>query len=148
MSRYKDADALMEKLKQHHDFFVEAWGGFKEMPLSDKARCDELTNCIAEIVNAPSIDIDLADDGTLSVEVDDATKVKRVLVEDGKNGDLYYADRPQGEWIKTDRLNCGARVYQCSICGEDVDEMPTVMSVPKYRFCPYCRAKMKGVDNE
>jgi len=57
MSRYIDADALMEKLKQHHDFFVEAWGGFKEMPLSDKARCDELTNCIAEIVNAPSIDI-------------------------------------------------------------------------------------------
>lgn len=57
MSRCKDADALMEKLKQHHDFFVEAWGGFKEMPLSDKARCDELTNCIAEIVNAPSIDI-------------------------------------------------------------------------------------------
>ena len=57
MSRWIDADALIEKLKQHHDFFVKAWGGFKEMPLSDKARCDELTNCIAEIVNAPSIDI-------------------------------------------------------------------------------------------
>ena len=58
------------------------------------------------------------------------------------------ADRPQGKWIETDRLNCGARVYQCSICGEDIDEMPTVMGVPKYRFCPYCRAKMKGADDE
>ena len=57
-------------------------------------------------------------------------------------------DRQQGEWIETDRLNCGAKVYQCSICGEDVDEMPTVMGVPKYRFCPYCRARMKGADDE
>lgn len=57
MSRYIDADALIEKLKQHHDFFVKAWGGFREMPIQDKARCDELSNSIAEIFNAPSIDI-------------------------------------------------------------------------------------------
>lgn len=57
MSRWIDADALTEKLKQHHDFFVEAWNGFKNMPIKDKARCDELTNCMAEIFNAPSIDI-------------------------------------------------------------------------------------------
>ena len=57
-------------------------------------------------------------------------------------------NEPQGEWIKTDRFNCGARVYQCSICSEDVDEMPTVMGVPKYRFCPYCRAKMKGESDD
>lgn len=55
--RLIDADALKDKLQQHHDFFVKAWGGFKEMPLSDKARCDELSNSIAEILNAPSIDI-------------------------------------------------------------------------------------------
>ena len=42
----------------------------------------------------------LMSDGTLVVSVDDATKVKRVLVEDGKNGDLYYEDRPQGEFTK------------------------------------------------
>ena len=57
MSRYINADALNNKLQQHHDFFVNAWGGFREMPIQDKARCDELTNCIAEIFNAPSIDI-------------------------------------------------------------------------------------------
>ena len=58
------------------------------------------------------------------------------------------AVRPSGEWIETDRLNCGARVYQCSVCGEDVDEMPTVMGVPKYRFCPYCGAMLKGTEDE
>ena len=42
----------------------------------------------------------MLDDGTLVVSVEDATAVARVLVEDGqKNGDLYYADRPRGEWI-------------------------------------------------
>ena len=39
--------------------------------------------------------MELMNDGTLVVSVEDATKVTRVLVEDGKNGDLYYADRPQ-----------------------------------------------------
>ena len=57
MSRYIDADALKNKLQQHHDFFVNAWDGFREMPIQDKVRCDELSNSIAEIFNAPSIDI-------------------------------------------------------------------------------------------
>ena len=58
MSRYIDADALMNKYKGHHDFYLNAWGGdFKSMDAKDKARCDELINCIAEIVNAPTIDI-------------------------------------------------------------------------------------------
>lgn len=44
----------------------------------------------------------MLDDGTLVVSVDDATKVGRVLVEDEeRNGSLYYADRPKGEWIDT-----------------------------------------------
>ena len=57
MSRWIDADVLKNKLQQHHDFFVNAWGGFMEMPIQDKARCDELSNSIAEIFNAPTIDI-------------------------------------------------------------------------------------------
>lgn len=41
----------------------------------------------------------IEEDGTLVIGVQDATAVTRVLVEDDKkNGDLYYADRPQ-EWI-------------------------------------------------
>ena len=47
--------ALKKKLKEHHDFFVNAYGGFKNLPANDKARVDEITNCIAEIVNAPAV---------------------------------------------------------------------------------------------
>lgn len=51
-----DADKLKEKLEAHHDFFVNAWGGFSNLPVKDKARVDEITSCIAEVVNAPAID--------------------------------------------------------------------------------------------
>lgn len=51
-----DGDALKGKLKKHHDFCVNAWGGFKNLPPNDKARVDEISSCIAEIVNAPTIE--------------------------------------------------------------------------------------------
>lgn len=54
--RLIDANALREKLKKHHDFFTNAWGGFHNLPAKDKARVDEITHCIAEIMNAPTID--------------------------------------------------------------------------------------------
>ena len=47
---------LSEKLQAHHDFFVNAWGGFSNLPTKDKARVDEITNCIAEVMNAPAVD--------------------------------------------------------------------------------------------
>ena len=54
--RLIDADALKDKLQQHHDFYVMAWGGFGKMPIGEKKRVDEITNCIAEVVNAPTIE--------------------------------------------------------------------------------------------
>lgn len=48
--------ALSEKLQAHHDFFVNAWGGFSNLPTKDKARVDEITHCIAEVMNAPAVD--------------------------------------------------------------------------------------------
>ena len=102
--RLIDADALIEKLKQHHDFFVTAWGGFKEMPLSDKARCDELSNSIAEIFNAPTID---------AVEVVHG-KWRRKMIDSGFNID----------WVCS---RCGYRVMTdfvsynyCPNCGADM----------------------------
>lgn len=51
--RLIDANALKEELQAHHDFFVNAWGGFSNLPPKDKARVDEITSCIADVVNAP-----------------------------------------------------------------------------------------------
>ena len=49
--------ALSEKLQAHHDFFVNAWVGFSNLPTKDKARVDEITHCIAEVMNAPAVDV-------------------------------------------------------------------------------------------
>ena len=54
--RLIDANALKEKLQAHHDFFVNAWGGFSNLPQNDKARVDEITSCIVDVVNAPTVD--------------------------------------------------------------------------------------------
>ncbi len=53
--RLIDADKLKEELKEHHDFFVNAYGGFSNLPRNDKSRVDEITSSIATIVNAPTI---------------------------------------------------------------------------------------------
>ena len=54
--RLIDANALKEKLQVHHDFFVDGVGGFRYLTPKDKARVDEITNCIAEVANAPTVD--------------------------------------------------------------------------------------------
>ena len=54
--RLIDADVPKEKLQADHDFYINAWGGFKNLPANDKARVDELTAAIAAVVNAPTID--------------------------------------------------------------------------------------------
>lgn len=53
-----DADALTKKLKNHHDFFVNAYGGFSNLPEKEKARVDEITQCIADVQNAPTLTLD------------------------------------------------------------------------------------------
>ena len=46
---------LKLRLQEHHDFFVNAYGGFSNLPPKEKARVDEITNCIAEVMNMPSV---------------------------------------------------------------------------------------------
>lgn len=49
-------ESLKQKLQEEHDFFVNAYGGnFKDMPYEEKVRVDEITNCIAMVVNEPSV---------------------------------------------------------------------------------------------
>lgn len=55
MSDSISREALINKLKEHKDFFVSAYGGFSFMPNSIKYRVDEITNCIAEVINLPTV---------------------------------------------------------------------------------------------
>ena len=47
--------SIKHKLQEHHDFFVNAYGGFSNLPQNDKARVDEILNCIAMVVNEPPV---------------------------------------------------------------------------------------------
>jgi hypothetical protein len=47
--------SIKQKLQENHDFFVNAYDGFSNLPQNDKARVDEITNCIAMVVNEPSV---------------------------------------------------------------------------------------------
>ena len=47
--------SIKHKLQEHHDFFVNAYGGFSNLPQNDKSRVDEITNCIAMVVNEPPV---------------------------------------------------------------------------------------------
>lgn len=47
--------SIKQKLQEHHDFFVNAYGGFSNLPRNDKSRVDEIINCIAMVTNEPPI---------------------------------------------------------------------------------------------
>ena len=56
-SKLVNSDDLIKKLKEHFNFYVEAYDGIKNMPEIDKARLSEISNCIAEIANTEPIKI-------------------------------------------------------------------------------------------
>ncbi len=47
--------SIKQKLQEHHDFFINTHGGFSNLLPNDKSRVDEITNCIAMVVNEPPI---------------------------------------------------------------------------------------------
>ena len=54
--RLIDADALKDKFKAHYDLFVGDYKG-EHMSLADKLRVDEILNSMAEVINAPTVDV-------------------------------------------------------------------------------------------
>lgn len=78
MSRYINYDAIDYRHCEIFDKSEEFHNGILHMA--------------KRIEEAPSIDLEIADDGTLIIKLPDATAIKRVLVQDEKYGDLYYTD--------------------------------------------------------
>ncbi|MBO5630406.1 MAG: hypothetical protein J5965_15180 [Aeriscardovia sp.] len=56
------------------------------------------------------------------------------------------ADRPQGEWKEHWYPHFDVAGIECSICSKDVPYWERNYDMPRY--CPNCRAKMKGADDE
>lgn len=50
---YISRESIRQKLQKHHDLFVKAYGGY--IPWNEKIRVDEISNCIAMVVNEPSV---------------------------------------------------------------------------------------------
>lgn len=126
--RLIDANALKQVLQSHHDFFVRAWGSFHSLPANDKARVDEITNCIAEIVNAPSID---------------AEPVIHARWEWYEEPVTSLCPDPDYGWrcshCKEDAERMIERAYPHSNVEFVDDDKP-----PKIDYCPNCGAKMDG----
>ena len=110
--RLIDANALKEDLRQY----------FSDGVLDGISARLAFNQIIHDIDNAPT-----ADDWEQY-----STKLWKEAYEQGK------ADRPQGEWIKSDWF-CEIADYKlhCPICHEDILSSHT-------SFCPNCGAKMKG----
>lgn len=114
--------ALQKKLQENHDFFVNAWGGFKNLPPNDKARVDEITNCISEVVNAPTVDL---------------WEMRQEATENALKKAEELFKRPQGEWKPTNVPfgTCFLQGFECE-CGRIV--------MQRENFCPDCGAQMVG----
>ena len=66
------------------------------------------------------------------------------FVHDENDCPLIEIDEPKvGRWIDTNMTCCGAKVYKCSVCDNEIDEMSTEMGEPIWNYCPNCGAKME-----
>ena len=54
--RLIDANEVIRQLEQDKELFLDGWGGFSSLPPKDKARVDELDNCISRLFNASTVD--------------------------------------------------------------------------------------------
>ena len=96
--------SIKQKLQEHHDFYVKAYGGFSNLPQNDKSRVDEINACIAMVVNEPSV-----------------TPKQRtghwILVSDGIFGGYWTCS----ECLMHKRMS-GRLDSFCSCCGVDMRE--------------------------
>ena len=104
--------SIKQKLQENHDFFVNAYGGFSNLPQSDKTRVDEITNCIAMVVNEPSVNPQPKAGHWEWVQYDYNPKL--------------------GNWQCSE---CRSVVIEC-VNKEDKG------GIPLYKYCPQCGARI------
>lgn len=106
---------MIDKMRQHKTLFCKNKVEFMALPKDEKARVDEIDNCIAYLINAPSTE-------------PEQKKRKKGKWVDG----MYYNDFDESEWEKV----------KCSVCEKYVTKQIFYYD-NKYHFCPYCGAEME-----
>ena len=94
--------SIKQKLQEHHDFFVKAYGGFSNLPQNDKSRVDEISNCIAMVVNEPPV---------TPAEYVGQWIEERTYMECPKCHDIWHYEENQTERFKF-CPNCGAKMEE------------------------------------
>lgn len=57
LAKYIEKEKIINKCKEHRDFYITAWGSFKVMPDVDKMICDAYATCWSDVVNEPAADV-------------------------------------------------------------------------------------------
>ena len=55
MAEYVDKQVIIDKMKEHREFLLKAWGDFQSMPEDDKKVFDAYGTCWSDVVNAKGI---------------------------------------------------------------------------------------------
>lgn len=131
-------------------------GDYTELDPMVMAGCGYIGDCIGEIQDLPSAQVelycapqpDLSDDGTLMMTVPNGmlNDVKRVLVDEvgTKNCKVMYQDEPErkkGRWIIDKDCEGKSRTITCNLCGHKEFNWHN----PSY--CENCGADMRGEQN-
>ena len=139
--------ALKNILVARHAFYVNAYNGFKNLPQPEKARVDEISSLIAEVVNAPSVTPNKPSrvaDGIKYCE--DCDHVELCAFE-GTTIECVWKSKPKtGQWIDDGYYadNSNKSVWRCSKCDHHIIEY----DMEGYKFCPNCGANMRGNKDE
>ena len=106
--------AMIDKMRQHRALFCKNRIEFMALSKDEKARVDEIDNCIADLINAPSTEPERKKGKWLDEKINSYTS-RTYCSECGSSAsfvyksDDYYGNHAYGETVKTNFCpNCGA----------------------------------------
>ena len=118
-------ESIKQKLQEHRNFYVNAYGGFSNLSQNDKSRVDEIDNCIAMVVNEPSVTPQRPKGKWIKIQSGDKDFPESIVCSRCKNEnshlDFDEHSEPIGKIFVTSKYcpNCGAEMSGGGEDGED-----------------------------
>lgn len=149
MSDLISRQTMIDKMRWHRALFCKNRLEFMVLPKDEKARVDEIDNCIADLVNAPSVEPNNQVHLCNSCKYDYPecpAEMSDIIFGNGKGHDnvcacAKFEIKPE----RTTRVECIAEVYKdeivdhylsgiCGICGESTYD--------RAKYCSECGTKL------